>query len=61
MISDAELLKLVMERYPEQPTPFIIEQFTVLKAGLIQANNKLAAMDMEEHQQIAISNKNDNH
>ena len=46
MISDAELLKLVMERYPEQPTPFIIEQFTVLKAGLIQANNKLAAMDM---------------
>ena len=48
MISDAELLKLVMERYPEQPTPFIIEQFTVLKAGLIQANNKLAAMDMEE-------------
>ena len=44
MISDAELLKLVMERYPEQPTPFIIEQFTVLKAGLIQANNKLAAM-----------------
>ena len=25
MISDAELLKLVMERYPEQPTPFIIE------------------------------------
>ena len=48
MISDAELLKLVMERYPEQPTPFIIEQFTVLKAGLIQANNKLAAMDIEE-------------
>ena len=48
MISDAELLKLVMERYPEQPTPFIIEQFTVLKAGLIQANNKLSAMDMEE-------------
>ena len=48
MISDAELLKLVMDRYPEQPTPFIIEQFTVLKAGLIQANNKLAAMDMEE-------------
>ena len=48
-ISDAELLKLVMDRYPEQPTPFIIEQFTVLKAGLIQANNKLAAMDMEEH------------
>ena len=48
MISDAELLKLVMQRYPEQPTPFIIEQFTVLKAGLIQANNKLAAMDMEE-------------
>ena len=46
MISDAELLKLVMERYPEQPTPFIIEQFTVLKAGLIQANNKLAAMDL---------------
>lgn len=36
MISDAELLKLVMERYPEQPTPFIIEQFTVLKAGLIR-------------------------
>ena len=48
MISDTELLKLVMERYPEQPTAFILEQFTVLKAGLIQANNKLAAMDMDE-------------
>ena len=36
MISDAELLKLVMERYPEQPTPFIIEQFTVLKPGLFR-------------------------
>ena len=48
MISDAELLKLVMDRYPEQPTPFVIEQFTALKAGLIQANNKLASMGMEE-------------
>ena len=48
MISDAELLKLVMERYPEQPSTFIIEQFTALKAGLIQANNKLAVMGMEE-------------
>lgn len=48
MISDAELLKLVMDRYPEQPTPFVIEQFTALKAGLIQANNKLALMGMEE-------------
>lgn len=42
MISDAELLKLVMDRYPEQPAQFLIEQFTVMKAGLIQANNKLA-------------------
>ncbi len=45
MISDAELLKLVMDRYPEQPVPFLIEQFTLMKAGLIQANNKLAGMD----------------
>ena len=45
MISDAELLKLVMDRYPEQPAQFLIEQFTVMKAGLIQANNKLAGMD----------------
>ena len=37
MISDAELLKLVMDRYPEQPAQFLIEQFTVMKAGLIQA------------------------
>ena len=48
MISDAELLKLVMERYPEQPSAFIIEQFALFKAGLIQANNKLAVMDVEE-------------
>jgi len=47
MISDAELLKLVMDRYPEQPVPFLIEQFTLMKAGLIQANNKLAVMDSE--------------
>ena len=26
---------------------FLIEQFTVMKAGLIQANNKLAGMDSE--------------
>ena len=48
MITDTELLKLVMERYPEQPSALIIEQFTVLKAGLIQANNKLAVLDMDE-------------
>jgi hypothetical protein len=48
MISDAELLKLVMDRYPEQPTSFVIDQFASLKAGLIQANNKLALMGMEE-------------
>lgn len=44
MINDAELLKLVMDRYPEQPIPFIIEQFTELKAGLVQANSRLAAV-----------------
>ena len=48
MCSDAELLKLVMDRYPEQPTSFVIDQFAALKAGLIQANNKLAMMGMEE-------------
>ena len=48
MISDAELLKLVMDRYPEQPSAFIIEQFAIFKAGLIQANNKLAVMDNVE-------------
>ena len=47
MISDAELLKLVMDRYPEQPAQFLIEQFTFMKAGLIQANNKLAGLDAE--------------
>ena len=45
MISDAELLKLVMDRYPEQPTNFLLEQFTQLKAGIIQANNKLANLE----------------
>ena len=48
MINDAELLKLVMDRYPEQTAPFILEQFTIFKAGLIQANTKLAAMGVEE-------------
>ena len=45
MISDTDLLKLVMDRYPEQPMPFLIDQFTVMKAGLIQANNKLAGLE----------------
>lgn len=47
MISDTDLLKLVMDRYPEQPMPFLIDQFTVMKAGLIQANNKLATLEHE--------------
>lgn len=48
MISDADLLKLVMDRFPEQPSTFIIEQFVALKAGLIQANNKLAGEGVVE-------------
>ena len=36
MISDAELLKLVMERYPEQPTPFIIEHLPFSRPGLFR-------------------------
>ena len=48
MINDAKILKLVMDRCPEQPIPFIIEQFTELKAGLVQANSKLAAAESEE-------------
>lgn len=47
MISDTELLKLVMDRYPEQPLSFLIDQFTVMKAGLIQANNRLAGLEYE--------------
>lgn len=47
MINDTELLKLVMDRYPEQPLPFLIDQFTVMKAGLIQANNRLAGLEQE--------------
>ena len=47
MISDAELLKLVMERYPEQPPRSSSNSLPFL-SRLIQANNKLAAMDMEE-------------
>ena len=48
MIKDSELLKLIMERYPEQPFNFILEQFTIFKAGLIEANGKLAERDMVE-------------
>lgn len=48
MIKDSELLKLVMERYPEQPFDFILEQFTIFKAGLIEANGKLAERDKAE-------------
>lgn len=47
MINDTELLKLVMDRYPEQPLPFLIDQFIVMKAGLIQANNRLAGLEQE--------------
>ena len=46
MITDAEILKLVMERYPEQHMQFIVEQFSSLKAGIIQANTKLAANNL---------------
>ena len=45
MIRDSELLELIMERYPEQPFDFIIEQFAIFKAGLIEANGKLAERD----------------
>lgn len=45
MINDIELLKLIMDRYPEQSLPFVIEQFTELKAGLVQANNRISAAD----------------
>lgn len=48
MIKDSELLKLIMERYSEQPFGFILEQFTIFKAGLIEANGKLAERDMVE-------------
>lgn len=48
MIKDSELLKLIMERYPEQPFDFILEQFTIFKAGLIEANGKLAERDKIE-------------
>lgn len=48
MIKDSELLKLIMERYPEQPFDFILEQFTIFKAGLIEANGKLAERDKVE-------------
>ena len=48
MIKDSELLKLIMERYPEQPFDFILEQFTIFKAGLIEANGKLAERDKAE-------------
>lgn len=54
MITDAELLKLVMDRYPEQNTQFIIDQFTVLKAGIIQANNKLAVRDPNSSEPLEI-------
>ena len=46
MIKDSELLKLIMD--PEQPFNFILEQFTIFKAGLIEANGKLAERDMVE-------------
>ena len=54
MITDAEILKLVMDRYPEQNTQFIIEQFTALKAGIIQANNKLAASDITSVESLEV-------
>lgn len=45
MITDAELLKLVMDRFPEANTDGIVEQFSLLKVGLLQANAKLAVGD----------------
>ena len=46
MITDAELLKLVMDRFPEADTDGIVEQFSLLKVGLLQANAKLAVGDV---------------
>ena len=45
MITDAELLKLVMDRFPEADADGIVEQFSLLKVGLLQANAKLAVGD----------------
>ena len=57
MITDFEILKLVMERYPEQNTSFIIEQFTALKAGIIQANSKLAVADTPDLAEVIEENQ----
>lgn len=45
MITDAELLKMVMERFPEADTDSIVQQFSLLKAGVLQANARLSASD----------------
>ena len=40
MISDGELFKLIINKYPKEPIPFIVEQFMIFKFCLIQAEKK---------------------
>ena len=32
MISDGELFKLLINKYPKEPIPFIVEQFMIFKS-----------------------------
>ena len=43
MIDNMELLRMIMENNPGQPATFILEQYAVYKAGLMEINGRFVA------------------
>ena len=54
MISDGELFKLLINKYPKEPIPFIVEQFMIFKFCLIQAEKKMDSLSIEKATQQPI-------
>ncbi|WP_279086330.1 MucR family transcriptional regulator [Bilophila wadsworthia] len=54
MISDGELFKLLINKYPKEPIPFIVEQFMIFKFCLIQAEKKIDSLSIEKATQQPI-------
>lgn len=54
MISDGELFKLLINKYPKEPIPFIVEQFMIFKFCLIQAEKKMDSLSIEKDTQQPI-------
>ncbi|MCG4633307.1 MucR family transcriptional regulator [Bilophila wadsworthia] len=54
MISDGELFKLLINKYPKEPIHFIVERFMIFKFCLIQADKKMDSLSIEKATQQPI-------